>query len=350
MNINEILIIGEYPNSKNIKDGMIRRINQIEENLKKNRRCYLNIKFFSNKKKSIEKHENLVIYNLNFFKDFFLIKKIFEKNKKVYLHSLLNYTRVLFFVNKNHKLILDVHGAVVEEMYFHRKNFKAFILKKIEKRLFKKLEKGIFVTKSMESFFRDKYPNFSARKSLIYPIINFDKNDIFDEKIEDKIPEDKVNFVYSGNLQKWQNIDLMLQKLKEVENDRYNYIFLTGQPKEMEEKIKKYQIKNYILRSVTPEKLGYYYQKCDYGLLLRDEHILNHVANPTKLSEYMEYAMIPVVKYEDIGDYLTLGYEYLKIENLSRNLPKVKSIKNIEIVNKIKKDVQEIDFLKFIFD
>lgn len=71
MNINEILIIGEYPNSKNIKDGMIRRINQIEKNLKKNRRCYLNIKFFSNKKKSIENYENLVIYNLNFFKDFF---------------------------------------------------------------------------------------------------------------------------------------------------------------------------------------------------------------------------------------------------------------------------------------
>ena len=241
-----------------------------------------------------------------------------------------------------------MHGAVVEEMEFYNKKMKFYILWYLEKTMFHRLNKVIFVNKRMSKFFSEKYPILKNKKIIIYPILDLEKN-IKEGKVE-LISEDKVNFIYSGNLQKWQNIDLMLENLKKVENENYNYIFLTGQLEELEKKIKSYKIKNYILKSVLPEELKNYYEKCDYGFLLRDNHILNEVANPTKLSEYMEYGIVPIVKFENIGDYLELGYEYLKIEKISTNLKKYKSLKNKKILEEMKKKIEKIDFIKFIWE
>lgn len=348
----KIVIIGEYPNEKNIKDGMIRRIKQIDNELIRVERIYLNIKFGKNLEKTVEVFDNVTIYNINFFKNFNIIKKILKENKILYVHSLLNFSKIFLFLKRDNDIILDTHGAVVEEMYFYNKNIKGKILKKLEKYLFLRLKKVIFVNNSMKQYYEKKYSNLIKKETLIYPIIELKSENLI-EKIE--TPEElknnsKINIVYSGNLQKWQNIDLMLKKLKEIENDDYNYIFLTGQIFELQKKLEEYKIKNYILKSVLPEELKNYYYYCDYGLLLRDEHILNKVANPTKLSEYMEYGMIPIVKYEDIGDYLSYGYEHLKINNLDKNLKKIKSKKNTEIIKKIKNETQKIDFQKFIWE
>ena len=344
----KILIIGEYPNKDNIKDGMIRRIDQIDKKINEKKRVYLNIKFFSNIRMTIEEKLKVKIYNINFFLHFIYIKKEINRNKKIYIHSLLNYTKVFLFLKKNKEVIVDMHGAVVEEMEFYNKKMKFYILWYLEKTMFHRLNKVIFVNKRMSKFFSEKYPILKNKKIIIYPILDLEKN-IKEGKVE-LISEDKVNFIYSGNLQKWQNIDLMLENLKKVENENYNYIFLTGQLEELEKKIKSYKIKNYILKSVLPEELKNYYEKCDYGFLLRDNHILNEVANPTKLSEYMEYGIVPIVKFENIGDYLELGYEYLKIEKISTNLKKYKSLKNKKILEEMKKKIEKIDFIKFIWE
>ncbi len=348
----KIVIVGEYPNEKNIKDGMIRRINQIDKELSLNKRVYLNIKFGCNFKKKVNHFDNVIVYNINFFKNFNIIRKILKDNRIVYIHSLLNFSRVFLFLKKDNEIILDTHGAVVEEMNFHNKTIKGKILKYLEYYLFFLLKKVIFVNESMKEYYENKYPSLKKKEILIYPIIELE-----DCKTNEKIkkPEElknisKVNIIYSGNLQKWQNIDLMLKKLKEIENENYNYIFLTGQISEFRKKIEEYKIQNYILKSVLPEELKNYYFYCDYGILLRDEHILNKVANPTKLSEYMEYGLIPIVKYEDIGDYLNLGYEYLKIDNLNKKLEKNKSQKNKKIVEKIKNKTKKINFQKFIWE
>ena len=348
----KVVIIGEYPNEKNIKDGMIRRIKQIDKELSSDKRIYLNIKFSYNLKKIVNNFDNVTVYNINFFKNFNIIRKILRENKVVYIHSLLNFSRVFLFLKKDNEIILDTHGAVVEEMNFYNKTIKGKILKYLEYRLFFLLKKVIFVNNSMKEYYENKYPSLKLKEILVYPIIELEDSKINEEirKPEELENISRVNIIYSGNLQKWQNIDLMLKKLKEVENDNYNYIFLTGQISEFRKKIEEYKIQNYILKSVLPEELKNYYHYCDYGLLLRDEHILNKVANPTKLSEYMEYGLVPIVKYEDIGDYLNLGYEYLKINNLNKKLEKNKSQKNKKIVEKIKNETKKIDFQKFIWE
>lgn len=330
--MNEILIIGEYPNKENIKDGMIRRIKEIDNQLIDLRREYLNVKFFKNFRSSkLEVDKLITVYNLNFFVHYFVILNITKKYNHIYIHSLLNYSKIFFAIKNKQNIILDTHGIVVEEMQFYNKKIKARILNILEKKLFKELKVVIFVSEKMKEFYLRKYKILKNKKMIVYPVLD---REIKIEKSE-CLENGKVTFIYSGNLQKWQNIDLMLECVKKIENDNYTFIFLTKDIEEFQKKIDFYKIKNYFLKSVQPEELEYYYKKSHYGFLLRDDHILNRVSNPTKLSEYLAYGIVPILKLEDIGDYKSKEYEYLKVENLSKNLNPRKSFKNQEIIESI---------------
>jgi hypothetical protein len=64
------------------------------------------------------------------------------------------------------------------------------------------------------------------------------------------------------------------------------------------------------------------YSECHYGLILRQDDPVNHVACPTKLIEYLAYGVVPVVDSPRIGDFLELGMRYVTLADLeSGNLP-----------------------------
>ncbi|MFA5816684.1 MAG: hypothetical protein WC865_13810, partial [Bacteroidales bacterium] len=87
--------------------------------------------------------------------------------------------------------------------------------------------------------------------------------------------------------------------------------------------------------SVNPDELESYYELAHYGFILRDDILVNRVANPTKLAEYLQYGIIPVVKLVDIGDYARYEYEYIPYEELNNGLLPRKSQKNRDIYQEI---------------
>ena len=101
----------------------------------------------------------------------------------------------------------------------------------------------------------------------------------------------------------------------------------------MIELIQKKQIKNVIIKSVSPIELSSYYEISHYGFLLRDHHPLNNVACPTKAIEYLAFGITPIVLEENIGDFKQLGYEYISINKINNEIKLIprKSSKNIEI-------------------
>lgn len=52
-----------------------------------------------------------------------------------------------------------------------------------------------------------------------------------------------------------------------------------------------------------------------YGFTLRDDIIVNEVACPTKLIDYVKYGIIPILKSDKIGDFVENGLEYVRIED-----------------------------------
>jgi hypothetical protein len=74
------------------------------------------------------------------------------------------------------------------------------------------------------------------------------------------------------------------------------------------------------LKSVEPHKVSQEYKSAHFGFILRDDIIVNQVACPTKLIEYLESGLIPIVLQPEIGDFNQMGYNYILNENFVKGL------------------------------
>lgn len=340
-----ILIFGEYPTEKNIKDGMIQRIKAIDDELGDYYRIYVTISCQRLGKKEVHANPSVVVYSLNLFIHYIFVLSLLRKVDAIYFHSILNYKyAILYPLSWVKKRFLDFHGAVPEEYQFlGGKRIKCKIINWLERRAIKECNRLICVSYNMRSHFLEKYPFSKGKYFIIKPIvpINSLNEKVFSEeafKKEKGISDNATIIIYSGNLQTWQNFDLMVDLIKATETKKYVYIILTGERQNALKKIceKGCNMKNIIIDSVQPQDLYKYYSIAHYGFLLRDDHVLNKVAAPTKLVEYLYYGIIPILKYKDIGDQEYYHYEYVSYDlNDMKNLLPRKSSFNKDVSRKI---------------
>lgn len=341
----KILIFAPFPQEKNIKDGKIQRINSIDSELCSFYRIYIEVslrRYFLKSYHGVADNEK-EYYRLNFFTHFFALLKLLSSTNNIYIHSLYNYVHLLLFSFHGKNVIVDLHGAVPEEREFMGNSLLSKILNLIENRMFSVCNFFICVSEEMKQYYMGKYPQTKESQFLIKPIYssnamrssNIEEVDMIKKELN--IKETDVVFVYSGNLQKWQNIDMMIDLIGKDTNPNHFFLFLTGEEENFRNIINRSAVKNlrYEVRCVSPNDLNIYYELANYGFILRDEHILNRVAAPTKLVEYLYFGIIPIVKYERIGDSFLLGYEYISCNEDLTNLPKSKSLKNKEVAKKL---------------
>ena len=98
---------------------------------------------------------------------------------------------------------------------------------------------------------------------------------------------------------------------------------------------KNISLENVDIRGVKAEELANYYKKAHYGFVLRDDIPVNNVACPTKLVEYMNYGIIPIVLSDEIGDFKDIGFENLSVNNIVKNLSPKKSIHNRDLIKNL---------------
>lgn len=333
-----MLFLSHYPDEDSVKDGMSQRIVNIDSFFKSDNRTYLNISLRRFPKVKTKTINQLTIIECNFFFHFFYISRIVRKADKVYIHSVLNVLNsliFLLFVKKD--IFLDLHGVVPEEAKMNNKQIHFLLYKFCEKIIFRRLKAAICVSENMKSFYQKEYPR-SKVDYIIYPIL---PDTLVEGSDLSSLTTNvyKVNFIYAGNTQKWQNIELMIELISKNLIDNFEYYILTRDVSEMKSLFeKKFDLNIYNkikILSVSPAELADYYKKCHYGFILRDDVLVNQVACPTKLVEYLHYGIIPIVLSPNIGDFKALDFDYVShYQSFSDLVPK-KSSKNIEIVNKL---------------
>ncbi len=332
-----ILFIATYPQGLDIRDGMAQRIAAVDEEFKDYNRIYLSLSL-NNKYREDKLSSTLTQYYLNPLVHSQRIKELIKASDMQYMHSIHNSVRFIPFIKLCSNLVLDVHGVVPEESKLKGDKIKSIIYNWIEKMCFQYIKSAVVVSDAMRLHFISKYPE---RKKLnytlktIYPsnILNTTKNSsVEDLKRNIGIKESDVVVLYSGNTQKWQNIDLMLDCINKMLNPNYFFIILTQNKEEMEKKCEFLAGKVRILiDSVAPNELEGYYNLANYGFVLRDNITINRVAAPTKIIEYLNYGLTPIVKCEEIGDWKKEGYEYISINDDLNNLTSKKSKKNEQL-------------------
>lgn len=352
----KILFLAPFPDERYKIDGMISRIKTIDNHFVDENRSYLYVSVRKNFKRYHKIIDKIEINELNLFVHFFRIIKILFSSQTIYSHSIYMIRNIWFLLPfYNGKIILDAHGVVPEEVrYFDGDKFSYLIMSLVEKIIFTKKEITVIcVTKAMRMHFINKYKRFKG-KFLIYSIFPahlYAKNNSFEVY---NIGKNEVTVLYSGGNALWQKIDLMLDVIEKNQSLNINYIILTSDIEEFAKKIsnRKINMQQLVLKNVSANELHEFYKTADYGFILRDDNVVNNVANPTKLIEYLFYGIIPIVISPKIGDYLDLGFEFLKVENYNVNVikPLCKSQVNIDIANEILYSNKGINFKKNVLE
>lgn len=310
-------------------EGYIRRIKEIDSSVLKDCSCiYLYECPYHRVNRPvvdrISENRLYIRYNSDFRAQRELADDIIMSCDCCYCHSVLRLIpafhperedRWLHFADrKPESVILDIHGAVTEEAKTVGDLEILPWAEKAESILFENIRYAVSLTENMERYFSEKY----GRRDIEYfrtPVMSQDIRNDDGCMIKDSFPE---IVVYSGGCQKWQNIDMMIQAIKDNISE-FRFCIFVSRPDVFINKWGNEPIPdNVTVKNGTPEEISEVYRKAVLGFILRDDTAVNRVACPTKLMEYIQFGIIPVIKSPNIGDFGELGLKALSVQNMTQ--------------------------------
>ena len=254
----------------------------------------------------------LIIYFLKGIpKTFFTVKKY--KIKLIHTRSLFPAIiglciKIIF---PKTKLLYDNRGVLIEEMIYtgiyKRAGFREKIMRRLENRVIRKSDHIVVVSKVFKDFLINKYShleNLSDKISVINNKTEID-NKITPEDLDLRKDKNIITCIYSGSSAQWQSVQEIFtfaQKCLSEFKD-FKLKILTYHPEEFQNQFLHFNDLSEIteILNVSSDKVFNHLAKANYGLLLREDNIINNVSSPLKFAEYLA-AGLPVVVSKGVGD------------------------------------------------
>ena len=211
--------------------------------------------------------------------------------------------------NRKAKTIFWSQGVAAEEAIMNEKtlhNFYRYICRFVLSFIALQFADVIFlVSEEMRRHYRVMYM-CKLNDAIIMPCYNLPPSTYFNLD-----QYKKPTFVYAGNAAAWQGVDFMLDVYALIEREFPNasIMLLSRNEEEFRKKIAVRAIKNYSIKYVSMGDLQDELHKYKYGFILRDNHIVNRVATPTKMNSYLSNYLIPIFSntVDDFNRYINLG-------------------------------------------
>lgn len=208
-------------------------------------------------------------------------------DKKIYSPATFStLASLLARVVKSKEVYYWVQGVIPEESFLrHKSKLRYTILSLIEYISLAISTKQIFVSDEMQKYlekkYKRRYPN-----SIVVPCIS--------EFSDDKSTKEKDSFVYIGGMSAWQRIDKMLEIFNNIVkmNSNAKLYIATLEKQKAEEYIELYLDKKNsnrveVLSLENRKEIQNFLSTKEYGFLIREENVVNHVSSPIKLAEYL---------------------------------------------------------------
>lgn len=203
--------------------------------------------------------------------------------------------------------VLDLHGTVPEELLLEGRTEEAKAAQRAESLCLQKCKTVVGVNASSLSYVRSQEPGFKGQ----FAVCPFFSN--FNLEIQEKKKTHPPIVIYAGGGQPWQLLDEMKSAIAACPRKDLLYeLYIHG----VEDAERERLIPNGVQckKGVLPqEKLAERYRAAQYGFMLRDDTPINRYATPTKLLDYIQYGIVPILKYEELGDFKTLGMQYITL-------------------------------------
>ncbi len=324
--LNGIVFFGGYFYPERQSDGYFQRIQIVDRLFQDRWRIYVESEELAGRNIWFDRPEPNVLvlrvtgnWKLKTLVRLLVLVAVF-RSRKIYFHSVLRmydnrFGKFLYlpFVRK----VVDIHGVVPEEFRMHDDFYSALIYDKEERLAVQKAGMVIVVTDAMKRYLQQKYRDALKAQSVSFPMFP-----TFTPSIGARPPADgKPIVVYAGGLHRWQQVPKMIDAITKTVA-RYQHRFYCPEPESVKAMLPADLESSVIVESKTHAELMAIYPQCHYGFILREDSIVNKVACPTKLVEYLAMGIIPIVDCENVGDFKSLGMRYVTLEDfLASNLP-----------------------------
>lgn len=214
-----------------------------------------------------------------------------NREKYIIVSSLFDAIRAKWCGYK--ECIFWMQGVVPEESYArHHSWIRKKILDFVEKITLASSDKLILVSHEMKKHLSHKH-SCALPECFIMPCFN--------EELDEKhmlYPKEYISnsFVYVGGLSKWQCFDEIVRIYSFIERNVENteLVVFTKQTDEAKKIIKQYEIKNSRVSYAAVSELAEKIRGLKFGFVIREDIILNQVATPTKLSNYLANGIMPI--------------------------------------------------------
>lgn len=206
------------------------------------------------------------------------------------------------------KRIVDVHGACPEEYVYATQDAKSWYKKELEKLELSAIKYAhciICQSDEQKRLLQEKY-KASPSKIVVYRCgVDLDRFPL-DAKTRMQIREElgigstTCLFVYSGGLHKWQKVEDSLRFFLQYHkiNSDSKFLILTKDMEILNSLLETQEFspirEDLIIRTLPFDEVAKYLNASDIAFLLRDNVVMNAVASPTKLAEYMACGL-PVI-------------------------------------------------------
>ncbi len=232
-------------------------------------------------------------------------------------------TRLFSTRNNKTKKIAWIHNDIAK---VYGNNIKAKIKLMIDKNIYRKYQKLIFVSKDNQKVFDRKYPNMHISEEVIYNYIN--SNNVLkkaEEEIDFKFDNNQTNFLTVARLVEQKGIDRLIRVHRELIANKYFhkfYIIGDGPEKEKLEKlIEKENLQETFILLGAKENPYPYIKQADifcllskfegYGMVLEEAKILNKpimITNTAAREAVENYKNSMIVENDEHIIYTQLKY------------------------------------------
>ncbi len=211
-------------------------------------------------------------------------------------------------------LLLDLHGIVPEEAKVQGAP-EVERLESLEEWAMLAADILVHVTRQMQQHFARKYA-WAGGKHIVCPIFS-------SARAEATRPR-RNRIVYAGGAQQWQLVDRMVA-LAAAGLRTYDFAFLSPEANVFEARLAQKGVApdgdRLIVRAARPAEVMDMYIQSRFGLLCRDDSLVNRVACPTKLIEYLTSGLVPLLSNPQIGDFPELGMRHWPVQAILDGAP-----------------------------